>query len=993
MNRGSVIAFFILFLTAGPLSSQQDAPYAAYTFQKITQKNGLSHNNIECIFKDSDGFMWFGTRNGLCRFDGYEIKVFRSTDAGNALSGDRILALEEDRQGNLWIGTYGNGLNKYNKQTGQFTHYGEKKFLSTRINRIKVFRDGSVWICSNYGLAEYVPGKDSFRVYLARADDPHSLNSSYINDIIETAKGEVYVATDADAIQKLDRGSSVFTSVSYRRDPGLRNNYRKRIVEDRQGVLWISANVHGLCSYDPASGESTLHVKGPGELSTNVLNGDMALDPEGNLWVCTDGGGINILDAKTREFNYIRASAGCENCLGSDHIYTVYFDDRNIVWIGTFNEGINYHDPERFKFGAYYATPDDLNVFDDISVLCLYQDKNHQLWVGTDGEGLFMFDSKGHLHRYIHQPGNANSVSTNVITSISEDFSGHILIGTYSGGLVSYDPERNIFTRFDQTRAGPRSISSMNVWSILPDTKGRIWLGLLGTGVDLYDPVNRTFTNFGPNSSRSDRITFQNVMAVMEDTDGDIWFGTEGKGIFIYGSETSAIRRLMADTAKHVSTQGVIKCLYQDHLGFIWVGTEGDGLYRFDKRSGEWLHYYEKKGLPGNIVQSLLEDRQGNLWFGTSNGLGFFNVSTRVFKKYVEEDGLSGNEFNADALVRLADGRFVAGTTRGADIFRPEAVRLNQNLPRVKITRLEVLNREVLPGQVIHNRVILTRNIAYTQEITLTYREKTFSLGFAALNYTLPEKCRYVYKLDGFDDEWTYTSSDRRQVSYSNLPPGEYVFRLRASNNDGKWGNNESSLRIRVLPPWYHTGWFRTLMVLALMSVVYFIYAYRLNIHKDNFLQKQMEQERKIMHLEKEKLESELQKMTFHILNRNRALIDQKNRLLGLSVKAREVVRTGLLDIIGKIDEELTDDKDWTYIEPQLDKVYNNFVTRLKEKHPDLTLSEIKIAAYVRMNLSTKEISEFMHKTGRAVENDRYRLRKKIGLDSNDSLQHYLINL
>jgi ligand-binding sensor domain-containing protein/DNA-binding CsgD family transcriptional regulator len=993
MNRVRVVGFTILCAIAGPLRGQQDALYPDYKFQKITQNNGLSHNNIECIFKDSDGFMWFGTRNGLCRYDGYEIKVFRSSDGENSLSGDRILALEEDRQGNLWIGTYGNGLNKYNKKTGQFNHYGDKKFLSTRINRIKVFRDGSLWICSNYGLAEYVPEQDSFRIYLSRADDPHSLNSSYINDIIETAKGDVYVATEADAIQKFDRGTGIFTSIPYRRDPGLNNNYRKRIVEDRQGMLWISANVHGLCSYNPVTGESVLVVKGPGKLSTNVLNGDMALDPAGNLWICTDGGGINILDRTTGKFSYIRNTANRDDCLGSDHIYTVYFDDNNRVWIGTFNEGINYYDPERFKFGAANSAPYDLKVLDDLSVLCIYQDKKQRLWIGTDGEGLFMFESQGRFHRFLHQPGNANSVSTNVITSISEDFSGHILIGTYSGGLVSFDPERNIFTRFDQVGKGAGSISSMNVWNILPDSKGRIWLGLLGTGVDRYDPVNRTFTNYGPTSSRSDRITFQNVMAIMEDAESDIWFGTEGKGIFILGGEPSKIRRLAAESSKHVCVQGVIKCLYQDHLGFIWVGTEGDGLYRFDKRSGEWLHYSEKNGLPGNIVQSILEDRQGNLWFGTSNGLGFFNVNTRVIRKFVEEDGLSGNEFNAEALVRLADGSFIAGTSSGADMFRPESIRLNQNLPRVKITRLDVLNKEVLPGQVIQNRVILTRNIAYTQDLTLTYREKTFSLGFAALNYTLPEKCRYVYKLDGFDEEWNYTSSDRRQVSYSNLQPGQYVFRVRASNNDGKWGNNESSLRIRVLPPWYHTWWFRMLMALVLILVVIFIYAYRLSIHKDHFRQKQMEQERRIMHLEKEKLESELQKMTFHILNRNRALIDQKNRLLGLSVKAREVVRTGLLDIIGKIDEELTDDKDWTYIEPQLDKVYNNFVTRLKEKHPDLTLSEIKIAAYVRMNLSTKEISEFMHKTGRAVENDRYRLRKKIGLDSNDSLQHYLINL
>jgi DNA-binding CsgD family transcriptional regulator len=247
--------------------------------------------------------------------------------------------------------------------------------------------------------------------------------------------------------------------------------------------------------------------------------------------------------------------------------------------------------------------------------------------------------------------------------------------------------------------------------------------------------------------------------------------------------------------------------------------------------------------------------------------------------------------------------------------------------------------------------------------------------------------------LEGFDEDWNLTSSGRRMVSYSNLNPGNYTFRVKASNNDGKWGNNEKTLHIKILPPFYITIWFKAILSLFLASLIYLIYSYRLNIHKNQFRQTQIEQERRIMHLEKEQLESELQKLTFHVLNRNRALIDQKNRLIGLSMKAREVVRIGLQDIITKIDEELTDDKDWMHIEPQLDKVYNNFVTRLKEKHPDLTLSEIKIAAYIRMNMSTKEISEFMHKTTRAVENDRYRLRKKIGLDMNDSLQNYLINL
>jgi DNA-binding CsgD family transcriptional regulator len=370
-----------------------------------------------------------------------------------------------------------------------------------------------------------------------------------------------------------------------------------------------------------------------------------------------------------------------------------------------------------------------------------------------------------------------------------------------------------------------------------------------------------------------------------------------------------------------------------------------------------------------------------------------YNPQTESFRNFIVQDGLSGNEFNQNALVRLHDGRLVIGSSKGIDIFRPEKIQINQNLPRVVFTGFEVLNREIAPGQNIHGRVILEQTITYTKKIVLTHREKVFSIEFAALNYTLPEKCSYLYKLEGFDTEWSEASSNHRRVSYSNLDAGEYIFKVKASNNDGKWGNNDISISISVLPPFYKTWWFKTLLFILLGLVVFFIYQYLLNIHRNRFLSLQAGQQKKIMELEKEKLESELQKMTFHIINRNRVLIDQKNRLLGLSFKARESVKIGLQDIIGIIDEDLNDEKDWTYIEPQLDKVYNNFVSRLKERHPDLTISEIKIAAYVRMNLSTKEISEFMHKTSRAVENDRYRLRKKIGLESNDSLQHYLMNL
>lgn len=986
--------FLILFLVSGYLNLTCGAypDYSTLFFSNITQKQGLSHDIVDCIFKDSDGFIWFGTRNGLCRFDGYDLKIFRTSHSKNSISGDRILCINEDKSGNIWIGTYASGLNKFDKSTEGFTHYGVQKSINERVNRIKVLKDGTLWVCTSYGLAQYLPDADSFRLY-NNSNNPGSLNSNTVHDITETRDGKIYVATENSAIQLFNRNTGEFTSVEYKRSAELNSNYRKRILEDNNGILWISASVHGLVAYNPRNGTSEIYVKGEGQLSSNVLGGDMALDPNGNLWVCTDGGGINILNTKTRKFSYLTHDANIPGSISSDHVYTVYFDNANIVWIGTFGKGVNFFDPNRYKFSSQLLSPGDLKFFENKSIISLFQDSKGRIWIGTDGQGLYMFDKGGRLKSFFQQPANPGILPINVITSINEDNNGNILVGTYSGGLISFNPEKGNYTWYNQLGNTEKNISALSIWHIFPDSKNRIWLGLLSMGADLFNPDEKTFVNFGPRSSRADKIGYQNMMTILEDSDGDIWFGTEGNGLYILDSETDKIYRIDADSSKNVLIEGIIRCLFQDRLGYIWIGTEGDGLYKFDKKTNNLDHFTVANGLSSNIIQSVLEDIENNLWIGTNFGLNVYDANTNSFRYYLQDDGLTGNSFNQNVLIQLADGRFMAGTTNGIDVFRPEEILINQNLPRVVLTKLDVLNQEVKPGIKYNNRVILQKSITHTSDLVLTYKDKIITLEFAALTYTLPEKCIYQYMLDGFDDTWITASSNRRTVSYSNLQPGNYVFKVRASNNDGKWGNNIRTLNIKVLPPFYKTWWFRMFAIIALIAVIYFVYSYRLNMHKDRFRQNQIIQERKIMHLEKEKLESELQKLTFHVLNRNRALIDQKNRLIGLSMKAREVVRIGLQDIINNIDAELNDDKDWVHIEPQLDKVYNNFVSRLKEKYPDLTLSEIKIAAYVRMNMSTKEISEFMHKTTRAVENDRYRLRKKIGLDSNESLQSYLMSL
>jgi ligand-binding sensor domain-containing protein/DNA-binding CsgD family transcriptional regulator len=988
-----LVLVILIFLPAATIKSFSQQDINSIRFQHITQKEGLSHNSIECIFKDSDGFIWFGTRNGLCRYDGYEIVIYRSSNKTNSLSGDRILCINEDKKGFLWIGTFHNGLNKFDKKNESFTHYDAHHFgFGDRINEIVVLKDSSLWLCTDYGLAVYNEKSDSFKVYTPVQGSNNSIANNSSFDIIETRTGETYVTTDANYIQRFDRKNGIFTTVNYSRISSMTNNFRKRIIEDSEGTLWISANYHGLCWYKPKTGETGIYTKAPGQLTSNILMG-LTLDQEGQIWICTDGGGIDILDPVTRKFSYLRMNDNDPTSISSDHIYTIFFDDQQIVWVGTYDRGISYFDPSRYKFHSFLFKKNDLDFFNDKSVLSIYQDSEDRIWIGTDGFGLFMFDKDGKLSGFRYDPNNSNSISTDVITSLSEDNEGQILIGTYSGGLISFNVEKNRFTRYMPSTENINSIHSSNVWRILHDSKKRIWLGMLTTGLEMYDQENNIFISYGPLSDNPNKIDFQNIMTILEDSDGDIWFGTEGKGLYTLDNETDKMLQFATGNNPDIMTSGIIKTIYQDRRGYIWFGTEGNGLYQFNKKNNELKVFNNSDGLPSDIVQSIIEDSQGNLWIGTSRGLSKYNRNTGNFNSFIEEDGLSGNEYNKDAVLRLHDGRLIFGNTTGLDVFKPEDIPMNQILPRLNFTKLEILNQEIKPGVKFNGRIILTKSISYTSSITLTNKDKIFSLQFAAINYTLPNKCNYKYKLDGFDDTWTTISSDRRMVSYSNLDPGKYTFRIKASNNDGKWGNNDKTLQIIVLPPIWKTWWFRSLILIILILFIRFIYQYRLNLHKEQFRQLHFEREQKIIQLENEKLENELQKLTFHVINRNKVLLEYKNRLLGLSYKAREVVKIGLDDIISKIDEEISEDKEWIYIEPQLDKVYNNFVARLKTKHPDLTLSEIKIASYVRMNLSTKEISEYMHKTPRAVENDRYRLRKKIGLDLNDSLQQYLANL
>jgi len=989
------------YVVAGPLKNSMMwilVFFSTYTFalpaiefQQINKEDGLSHNNVECILQDRNGFMWFGTRNGLCRFDGYDFKVYLKNSDPGSISGNRILSMAEDQDGNIWIGTYQNGVSKFDARTNMFERYDSIENIGNQVYSVSILSDNTVCLGTNYGLTVYYPEQDSFYTYTPNTGQ--GLNSFQVSDVIETIKGEVYVATWEPDVQHFNRELNRFESIAYQKENRAVSNYRKRLLDDENGNLWIAANIHGLCRYNIQSEEATFYFGGENELNTDVLNGDMVRAPDGKIWIATDGGGINVFNPDNETFMYLTHDELRENSLPSNNIYTLFIDHGNRFWVGTYKNGVALYDPQQHRFNNDLLSDNLFSFFKGKSVLSVFQDSRKNIWVGTDGYGLHKITTFNKLTSYYTEENNENSISSNVITSIAEDSEGKILIGTYTGGLCVYDPANDKFTRHFPGTNDNEKIHSDNVWTILSDSEGNNWLGLLGNGVDLYYPKSNVFKNVGPYSNELIKVGHPNVMALMEDADGDIWFGTEGNGIYIYDKQAGRILRLDTQPKSKVCQEGVIKDFYQDGNSEIWIATEGRGLFKYNKTDKTLKQYTTEDGLPGMITMGIQEDHTGIVWVSTYDGLARFDKKNDDFNAFYSYDGLTSNEYNSEAFIKLNNGYFIIGSVAGIDVFDPVSISFNQNIPPLFFTKLTILNQEITPNQASENKHYLEEDILYTRELTLNYSDKIFSIEFVALNYTQPQKCQYKYMLEGFDNDWIYTPPNRRFATYSNLHEGFYTFKVQASNNDGRWGNNQIELKMRVLPPFWKTGWFIVSVIAFLIGILFSVYRYRVNLLKNRFLQEKAAKEKQIIELEKQNIEKELEKLTYYSVYRKRILVNYKIRLQSLSLKAKESVKRGLQVVIGEIDKELTDDKDWKYLEPRLDDLYNEFITKLRERHPDLTLTEIKVASYVRMNLTSKDIAEFMNKTIRAVENDRYRLRKKLKLDSNDSLQNYLLNL
>jgi signal transduction histidine kinase/ligand-binding sensor domain-containing protein/DNA-binding response OmpR family regulator len=812
-------------LPAGQLKAQK----LSLKFKHITSTQGLSNNTVETIYQDARGFMWFGTRDGLNRFDGNKITVFKNRPGDPAsISDNYIRCMVKDVHQALWVGTI-NGLNKFDPYRNTFKRYKHdplrKGSLSGNgITCIYTGKKAELWIGTDGGgLDLYDAKKDNFKHFRHKENDPNSLQSDEVNCLYEDSKRNLWIGTDKGLSLLNLRNGKLTTVFNLAGNPAFRINYAiLKIQEDKQGNIWLGTFNDGLIAVN--LGAQTVrqfrHVnKDSFSLSTDQVRSLLA-DSKGNIWAGGINGSLDRYRPDRNNFDHSLNEPGNSLSLSQKTISAIFEDNQNNLWIGTHRGGINFYAPLADKFQLFQQQP-NTNSLSYNDVKAFYEDDSNNIWIGTDGGGLNLYAPLTNTFRHFrYNVYHAESISSDAVLSINQDRFKNLWIGTWGGGLNLMNKEKRTFTHFTHHPADKNSISSNYVQTTLADSEGNFWIATYYGGLNLFNPQTRQFKRVTSDALQRTSLYGNNIVSLNEDKDKNLWIGTDDGGLNCY----NLIRKKFSHYFVNGEKTPDIRVIYTDSRGRVWVGQTG--LYLFDKNTNKFALYTEKGGLSVEFIKGITEDEKGNLWISTSNGLTKFNADTRAFKKYNVADGLQELEFEAGAFMKTRDGEMYFGGINGFNKFYPRNIRLNQFVAPVYLTHFEIFNQPVSPGQ---QDSPLQGDISLTRQIKLNHTQSTLSFEFSVLNYTAPENNQYAYKLEGFDKSWHYNQTERK-ANYTNLDPGHYTFYVKAANNDGVWSNRHAYVHIDISPPFWATWWFESIVVLSSAALIYFLLGFKKNL-------------------------------------------------------------------------------------------------------------------------------------------------------------------
>lgn len=804
-----IIFLLVLWLLPSVLQGQEQRK-----FKRVSVNEGLSQCAVTCILQDHLGFMWFGTADGLNRFDGYEFKTFRhQAHNPNSLSDNYIQCLLEDKKHNMWIGTMGAGLTYYDRSNNRFTRFKfdlrDKNSLSSN-NIYSVYEDEDtvLWIGTENGLNRFEPAKKTFRRYKPGGDFSYTIFS-----IAEDKKGNLWLGTNK-GVHLFNKATGEFThlqGMSGAEDETVVNH----IYIDKKERWWFGTS-DGLFNFNPGNKKFKSYFADGKQGSLESENVTRTYeDRTGNIWVGTTHG-LHLLNESTGTFTSYLNNPYDPSTLSHNTILAIYEDESGVLWTGTFGGGINMSDRQHSQIMTVRHFP-NANTISSPRIFSIVQEDNGVVWMGTEGGGLNKIENTGAAHladkkftHFKHAASDPNSLSSNLVWSLANTKGNTLWVGTIGGGLNKFNKSTGKAKAYFHDPADANSLSNNSVYSLCIDSiDSTLWIGT-DYGLNRMRYGSNRFERFLIDSANTRSFSVNTVMSVYKDSRGNVWTGSFGGGLCLFDPrEKKFTQKYITDHTNPGSiSNNKIMCMYEDTRGRFWVGTFGGGLNLLNREEGTFTVFTQNDGLPNDVIYGILEDSEGNLWMSTNKGISRFNPDKLTFLNFDASDNLQGNEFNQGAYLKGKDGRLYFGGIYGYTAFYPERLTKNPYKPKVFATVYRKLNDPVMPEMLMADN-----------NLVLPFSNNFITFHFTAFNYINPEKNEYAYKLAGLDDEWIYAGS-RRFATYTNLSPGNYTFHVKASNNDGVWNEEGTTIMLTIEPEWWQTWWFRILVVLVLAAML-----------------------------------------------------------------------------------------------------------------------------------------------------------------------------
>ncbi|MFV0326715.1 MAG: two-component regulator propeller domain-containing protein [Bacteroides xylanisolvens] len=819
------LLLFVLLLSSWMVVAQ------SYQFKHLEVSDGLSNNSVNTICKDRDGFMWFGTTTGLNRYDGYTFKIYQhaENDPGS-LPDNYITDIVEMPDGRFWVNT-GRGYVLFDKEQDCFitdvTGFMKNLESGGVPEQVFVDREGNTCLSvAGEGCYRYKEGGK--RLFFSYVE--HSLPEHGVTQIAECSDGLLLIY-NTGLLVCLDRAT---LAIKWKSDEIKKYIPAGKTIEfslfvDRDNCIW-AYSLMGIWAYDCGTKSWRTDLTAIWSSRPDVIIHAVAQDIEGRIWVGKDYDGIDVLEKETGKVTSLVAHDDNGRSLPHNTIYDLYADRDGIMWVGTYKKGVSYYSESIFKF----------NMYEWGDITCIEQADENRLWLGTNDHGILLWNrSTGKAEPFWR---DAEGQLPNPVVSMLKSKDGKLWVGTFNGGLYWMDGSR---VRSYKEGAG-NALASNNVWALVEDDKGRIWIASLGGGLQCLEPLSGTFETYTSNNSA---LLENNVTSLCWVDNNTLFFGTANQGVGMMDMHTREIKKIQGQSGNVKLSNDAVNHVYKDSRGLVWIATR-EGLNVYDTRRHVFLDLSPVAEAKGNFIAAITEDQERNMWVSTSrkvirvtvasDGKGSYLFDSRA---YNSEDGLQNCDFNQRSIKTLHNGIIAIGGLYGVNVFAPDHIRYNKMLPNVMFTGLSLFDEAVKVGQSYGGRVLIEKELNDVENVEFDYKQNIFSVSFASDNYNLPEKTQYMYKLEGFNNDWLTLPLGVHNVTFTNLAPGKYVLRVKAINSDGYVGIKEATLGIVVNPPFWMSWWAYLLYAVGLV-VVLFLARYRmLKREREKFHLQQIENE------------------------------------------------------------------------------------------------------------------------------------------------------